>query len=176
MTMSLSANHFEVFELPVSFDINKETLAQRYRDLQRAVHPDKYANASERERRLAVQKATQINEAFQTLKDPLTRAHYLLQLQGIDINNDTAAMMDSEFLMAQMELREELADIKQQAQPIEALDAFLNRTEKYQQSLIDALNQQFFQENWQAASETVRQFQFFKRLHEEALNLEEELA
>jgi molecular chaperone HscB len=168
----MSANHFEIFKLPISFDINKDTLAQRYRDLQRAVHPDKYANAPDRERRLAMQKTAQINEAFQTLKNPLTRARYLLQLQGIDEND---AMMDGEFLMTQMELREELADIKQKRQPIEALNAFLNRTEKQMQSLTDKLSQQFAQQNWQAARETVTQFQFFTRLHEEALRLEEEL-
>jgi len=162
-------NHFEIFELPVSFDINKDTLAQRYRDLQRAVHPDKYANAPDRERRLAMQKTVQINEAFQTLKNPLTRAGYLLQLQGIDQND---GIMDGEFLMTQMELREELADIKQKRQSIEA---FLNRIEKQMQSLTDTLSQQFAQENWQAAHDSVRQFQFFTRLHEEALRLEEEL-
>jgi len=162
-------NHFEIFELPVSFDLNKDTLAQRYRDLQRAVHPDKYANAPDRERRLAMQKTVQINEAFQTLKNPLTRAGYLLQLQGIDEND---GIMEGEFLMTQMELREELAEIKQKRQ---AIEAFLNRIEKEMQSLTDTLSQQFAQENWQAALDSVRQFQFFTRLHEEALRLEEEL-
>ncbi len=172
--MSLSANHFELFELPVSFDIDKDTLAQRYRDLQRAVHPDKYANAPERERRLAMQKAAQINEAYQTLKNPLNCARYLLQLQGVD-TNDSNAMMDGEFLMTQMELREELADIKQQSQPIDALNAFLSRIEKQIQGLTDTLNQQFAQKEYQMADNTVRQFQFFTRLHEEALRLEEAL-
>lgn len=173
--MSLSANHFEVFELPVSFDIDTDTLAQRYRDLQRIVHPDKYANAPDRDRRLAMQKATQINEAFQTLKNPLTRAQYLLQLQGIDTNNENGAMMDGEFLMTQMELREELADIRQKTPPIEALNAFLSRTEKQMQNLIDTYREQFAQENWPAACDMVRKFQFFTRLHEEALRLEEEI-
>jgi len=162
-------NHFEIFGLPVSFDINKDTLAQRYRDLQRAVHPDKYANAPDRERRLAMQKTVQINEAYQTLKNPLTRARYLLQLQGMDEND---GIMDGEFLMTQMELREEIADIKQNRQ---ALNAFLNRIEKQMQSLTDTLSQQFAQQNWQAALDSVRKFQFFTRLHEEALRLEEEL-
>lgn len=172
--MSLTANHFEVFDLPVSFDIDTDTLAQRYRDLQRTVHPDKYANAPERERRLAMQKATQINEAFQTLKIPLTRGLYLLQLQGINAN-DNHATMDGEFLMAQMELREELADIKQHPQPLDALNSFLARIDKEQQHLIHILSQQFAQENYQVASDSVRQFQFFKKLYEDALRLEEEL-
>jgi molecular chaperone HscB len=167
-------NHFEVFDLPVSFDIDIDTIAQRYRDLQRAVHPDKYANAPDRERRLAVQKATQINEAFQTLKIPLSRGLYLLQLQGIDTNDNSAAM-DSEFLFEQMELREELADIKQQTQPLNALNNFLERVAQEQKNLTETLSQQFAQKNYQSAFRTVRKFQFFTRLHEEALRLEEEL-
>jgi molecular chaperone HscB len=173
--MSLSANYFDLFEIPVSFNINTDTLAQRYRELQRTVHPDKYASAPERERRLAMQNATQINEAFQTLKNPLTRARYLLQLQGVDTNEESDTAMDSEFLMAQMELREELADIKQKSQPVDALETFLTRVKQKQQRLIDALSQQFAQKKYQSARETVRQFQFFVRLHEEALRVEEEL-
>ncbi|MDM8558810.1 Fe-S protein assembly co-chaperone HscB [Candidatus Parabeggiatoa sp. HSG14] len=172
--MSLSTNHFEVFDLPISFDIDTEILAQRYRDSQRTVHPDKYANAPERDRRLAMQKATQINEAFQTLKKPLTRGLYLLQLQGIDTNDSNVAM-DGEFLMEQMELREELASIKQQANPLDALSVFLNRIEQHQQHLTNTLSQQFAQKAYQSAHDNVRKFQFFIRLHEEALRLEEEL-
>jgi molecular chaperone HscB len=171
--MSLTANHFEVFDLPVSFDIDTELLAQCYRDLQRAVHPDKYANAPERDRRLAMQKATQINEAFQTLKKPLTRGLYLLQLQGINTNDNNVAM-DGEFLMEQMELHEELAGIKQQSNPLDALSAFLNRIEQHQQNLTDTLSRQFAQKDYQSAHDNVKKCQFFIRLHEEALRLEEE--
>jgi molecular chaperone HscB len=172
----MTANHFEIFDLPISFDIDNDTLAQRYRELQRAVHPDKYANAPDRERRLAMQKATQVNEAFHILKNPLARGLYLLQLQGIEANNpQNNAAMDGEFLMAQMELREELAEIKQKSQPIEALNTFLNRIETQQQELTQTLSQQFSAQNYQAASGTVQQFQFFTKLHEEALKLEEEL-
>jgi molecular chaperone HscB len=173
--MSLTANHFQIFDLPISFDIETETLAQRYRDLQRAVHPDRYANAPDRERRLAMQKATQVNEAFQTLKNPLARGLYLLQLQGIDANNANNATMDNEFLMEQMELREELAEIKQKSQPLEALNTFLSRLEIQQQDLTQKLSQQFSEQHYQAAGDSVRKFQFFTKLHEEALRLEEEL-
>lgn len=172
--MSLFANHFELFDLPISFDIDTETLAERYRDLQRTVHPDKYAHAPDRERRLAMQKAIQINEAFQTLKNPLNRGLYLLQLQSLDTHNNQIAM-DSTFLMAQMELREELADIKQQKQPIEALNRFLSQVEHAQKGLIDTLARQFAQPDYEAAFESVRQLQFFTRLYEEALRLEEEI-
>ncbi|EDN65648.1 co-chaperone Hsc20 [Beggiatoa sp. PS] len=171
----MTANHFEVFDLPISFDINSDTLTQRYRELQRTVHPDKYANAPDRERRLAMQKATQVNEAFQTLKNSLSRGLYLLQLQGIEANDPQNTAMDGEFLMAQMELREELAEIKQKSQPLEALNSFLSRIEIQQQNLTKKLSQQFSEQHYQTASDTVRQFQFFTKLHEDALKLEEEL-
>jgi len=167
---SLSTNYFELFELPVSFDIDKDRLSRCYRDLQSVVHPDKYVNAPDKERRLAMQKAVQINEAFQTLKNPLSRGIYLLQLQGID-SKDNQTATDGEFLMAQMELREELADIKD----FDAFNAFLSRTEKQMQNLIEQLSQEFRETNWQAASNSVSKFQFFTKLHEEALRLEEKL-
>jgi len=173
--MSLNANHFEVFNLPIAFDLDSHLLDQRYRELQRMVHPDNYAQASERERRLALQKSTQVNEAFQTLNNPLARGRYLLQLQGIDTNEASDMAMDPEFLMMQMELREELATIKRQPQPVEALNHFLKRLEQQMQHLTKTLSQQFTQQNWQAARDSVRQWQFFQRLHEAALRIEEEL-
>ena len=173
--MSLKANHFEVFDLPIAFEIDNQLLAQRYRELQRTVHPDNYAQASERDRRLAMQKSAQVNEAFQTLKDPLARGRYLLQLQGIDTNEANDMAMDPEFLMMQMELREELASIKRQSQPLEALSRFLQRLEQQLQQLTATLSQQFTQQNWQSARDSVRQWQFFQRLREEALRIEEEL-
>lgn len=174
--MSFSANHFELFDLPVSFEVVTEILTQRYRELQRVTHPDNYVNASDRERRLAMQKTAQINEAFQTLKHPLTRGHYLLQLQGIAVNDPQNTVMDSEFLMMQIELREELADIKHHSQPLETLNHFLNRLTQQMQTLTAKLSQQFAQQDYSAAGDSVRQYQFFQRLYEEALALEETLS
>lgn len=168
--MSLTNNYFDVFNLPVSFDVNKELLSQRYRDLQRAVHPDKYATSSERERRLAMQKATQINEAFQTLKNPIARGQYLLQLHGTQLN-DQDPHLDDQFLIEQIELREELSELKSSGE----LNKFLSRIERRMHTLTVTLSQHFAQQNFQAAREYLRQFQFFKRLYDEALTLEEEL-
>ena len=81
--MSLTQNFFELFDIPVAFQIDSGLVAERYRKLQQALHPDRFANASDSERRLSVQRTAQVNEAFQTLKSPLLRARYLLQLKGI---------------------------------------------------------------------------------------------
>ena len=81
--------YFQLFDLPINFNIDKTTLSKRYRELQRTVHPDKFASASDQERRLAMQKSTQINEAFTTLKHPLKRAQYILQENNIDASGQS---------------------------------------------------------------------------------------
>lgn len=104
-------NYFELFNLPFQFDVKVETISDTYRELQRAVHPDKFAHAGEHEQLLAVQKSAQVNDAFQTLKDPLLRAQYMLAERGVDIQLEQKTLQDPVFLMQQMEFREQLEDI-----------------------------------------------------------------
>ena len=66
--LDFSRNHFELFGLPVGFDMDRDLLAERYLALQAAVHPDRFASAPDQERRLSMQASTRVNEAFQTLK------------------------------------------------------------------------------------------------------------
>ncbi|MDM8568069.1 Fe-S protein assembly co-chaperone HscB [Thiotrichales bacterium HSG1] len=166
-------NYFTTFGLPLSFDINTKKLAEYYRNLQNTMHPDKFVNAPEQERRLAMQKTVQINEAFQTLKDPLKRGLHLLQLQGVDVNGNT--VVDSDFLMTQMELHEQLNSIKQQSVPIDSLNDFLLQIQHEQQQLNILLIKHFSEENYQLAHGNVQKLQFFAKLYEEALRLEENL-
>ena len=105
-----SRNHFELFGLPVAFALDAERLEQAYRDLQAEIHPDRFAHAGEAERRLAVQWATRVNEAYKTLKSPFERARYLLEINGIHVLDAKNTAMPAEFLMQQMEWREALAD------------------------------------------------------------------
>ncbi|MEL6711050.1 MAG: Fe-S protein assembly co-chaperone HscB [Pseudomonadota bacterium] len=111
-----TANYFELFQLPVTFDINFDNLTQRYHILQKASHPDRHTQSVGTAQQLALQHTITINEAYQTLKDPLQRAIYLLSLQGISLD-ETNGVQDSAFLMEQMTLREELAGIPQQPDP-----------------------------------------------------------
>lgn len=167
----LTNNYFELFNLPANFEIDTVELAERYRQLQRAVHPDKFAGAPDRDRRLALQHTSQINEAFQTLKNPLTRGRYLLQLQGMDWNDEKDTQMDADFLMTQMALREELAELTQ----VSALNAFLARLDEKITHLNRHLAEQFEEENYQNAKESLRKLQFFYKLREETLQIEERL-
>lgn len=177
MQPALGKNHFELFELPASFEVEQETLALRYRELQRAVHPDRFANASDQEKRLSVQQAAQINEAFQVLKSPLSRARYLLELNGLPLD-DTNTRMDPGFLMEQMELREALGEVRGKDDPFTALNSVRDDIESRERELIQSLQQAFAdggREALEGAREMVRKMQFMQRLLSEVDEMEDTL-
>ncbi|MCM2328447.1 MAG: Fe-S protein assembly co-chaperone HscB [Lysobacter sp.] len=110
MTPEFSRNHFELFGLPVAYAVDTTVLERAYRDLQGRVHPDRFASASEAERRVAMQWATRANEAYRTLRNPIDRARYLLALKGFDTGEESNTSMPPDFLMQQMEWRESVED------------------------------------------------------------------
>ncbi len=110
--MDFRADHFALFGLSRSFRLDLSDLDSRYRDIQAQVHPDRFANAGDAERRMSMQWATHANEAYQTLKKPLERAKYLLHLTGHDIQAESNTAMPTDFLMEQMEWREAVMDAR----------------------------------------------------------------
>ncbi|MBI5451456.1 MAG: Fe-S protein assembly co-chaperone HscB [Gammaproteobacteria bacterium] len=104
----LAKNDFELFDIPPALDIDLDDLSRRYRMLQQAVHPDRFASSGDAQRRIAMQMSARVNQAYQSLKAPLTRLRSLLEIAGVDVSSATAAL-DGEFLGQQIELREELA-------------------------------------------------------------------
>ena len=106
MIPEFSRDHFELLGLPARFAVDPAALERGYRELQSQVHPDRFAASTEAERRVAMQWATRANEAYRTLRDPLERARYLLQLRGYDTEEESNTSMPADFLMQQMEWRE----------------------------------------------------------------------
>ena len=109
----LESNYFDLFSLPLSFDVDQKQLKKRFRALQRSYHPDRYASATASERRLAAQFSAHINTAHTTLENPTLRAEHMLGVVGIDADTSTTTIRDPEFLMRQMELREQFDDAVQ---------------------------------------------------------------
>jgi len=171
-------NYFQLFALTPSFEIDLVELKTKYLDLQRAVHPDKFANASERERLISVQKAAQINDAFSVLNANDSRAQYLLELAGFELAHETQTLKDPMFLMQQMELREALEDITSASDPEQALIDFQAEISLY----INEINNQFvtlFSRNdtdsLTTAADLVRKLKFMLKLAQEALRVEEKI-
>jgi molecular chaperone HscB len=119
-------NYFELFNIPVSFDVDLSVLPQTFQQLQRLTHPDKFASASQQEKLVAIQKNTQVNDAYSVLKSNLSRSENLLSLRGIELKHEQQTIKDTTFLMQQMEWREELAEIAEQADPLGALESLEN--------------------------------------------------
>ncbi|MEZ8167218.1 MULTISPECIES: co-chaperone HscB [unclassified Vibrio] len=168
-------NHFELFGLPLQFQLDGSLLSSQFRDLQRQFHPDKFAIASERDRLLAVQKATQINDAYQVLKNPISRAEYLLVQHGEDIRGEQQTMQDPMFLMEQMELREELEDIADSSDPEDALFAFEGKVSKMYKQQLSAIQQELESEAWLEAADRVRKLKFIAKLKNEIELVEDRL-
>lgn len=103
-----SQNHFALFGLEPAFHIDETQLDKQYRSLQALLHPDRYASASDREQRLAADKSSAINVAYYLLKDPTSRAVYLLETEGEVFNEETDTLADGEFLMEMMEVEEQI--------------------------------------------------------------------
>ena len=109
--IDMQQNYFELFQLPVSFDVDTDDLASRHRAIIARVHPDQFANKSAMEQRVALQWATFANEAFDTLKSPIARAQYLLKLNAPKLAVEGARVnLPHEFLMQQMQWREALEE------------------------------------------------------------------
>ncbi|WP_089725775.1 Fe-S protein assembly co-chaperone HscB [Candidatus Thiosymbion oneisti] len=176
--LDFSKNHFELFGLPMSYRVDGDLLAERYHALQHALHPDRYAAAGARERRLSMQASTRVNEAFQTLKEPLARAHYLLSLHTGAWSDEPASTQDTAFLMEQMELREALAQVKDRPDPGTAVGEILDRLADHAHVLtseLEALLEAPSAPDLEAAQERVRKLQFVTKCRVEAENLEAEL-
>jgi molecular chaperone HscB len=105
-------DHFQLFDLPPRFALDREALDRAYRSVQANVHPDRHAAGTAAERRVAMQWATRANEAYQTLKSPLKRAAYLCEQAGVPIAAESNTAMPAEFLHCQMEWREALDEVR----------------------------------------------------------------
>jgi molecular chaperone HscB len=106
-----SCDHFSRLGLAIAYDVDVSKMEQQYFGLQRKLHPDRFGAKSAKEKALSQQQATQLNDAYETLKDPLKRAAYLLELLGQKVNlHGSVTISDPILLMEQMERREAIAE------------------------------------------------------------------
>ena len=162
--ISTPRSFFELFSVPVSWNIDREAIEERYQQLQKQFHPDRFVTKCDVERRLAAQTSSLINDAYATLLSPLKRAQYLLKLKGFDIDEENQTTSDLEFLTEQIALREELANIEQLEAPLEALNNFEGRLENHYGMLQDNFEASFRARDYSEAANSVVKMQFFVKL------------
>jgi len=115
--LDFKQNYFELFQLPIAYQIDSHRLNTAFRELQNQIHPDRYAHGSEAEKLTSVQASSFVNEAYVTLKSAVARAHYLVELAGVAIDLSANTIADGAFLMQQMELREQLEEVSNASDP-----------------------------------------------------------
>jgi molecular chaperone HscB len=162
--LNFADDHFTLFGLPRAQSLDLESLENCFREIQARVHPDKHAHAADADRRLAMQWATRVNEAFQTLKSPGKRARYLLALLGHDPQIESNTAMPAGFLISQMELREAVMEARSAADE-DALDVvrsrLLNEIRQDYERLAELMD---VSRDFTAASDLVRQLMFQEKL------------
>lgn len=164
-------DYFALFDLPPAFELDVDALLPRYRELQRRFHPDRFAAAPADEQRAAVARAADINAAFAALKDPVQRARHLLALAGRPLQNESATVADTDFLMAQMELREQLDEAGGAAE----LAGLREEAEDWQAALGREFALDYAEQDFAEATDTVRKMQFMSRFIEEVRGREARL-
>ena len=118
----IKQNHFQLFRLSESFELDLSVLAENYRQLQLEAHPDRFANAPEREKMRAVQLSSYLNEAYDTLKSTLRRAAYLLSLNDVDVEQVIQSDLGMDLLLEQINLREALDELPKDTSALPALE------------------------------------------------------
>lgn len=148
------------------------SLERTYREIQSQIHPDRFAHAGDAERRASMQWTTQVNEAYRTLKSPVQRAKYLLEMHGVDVQFETNTQMPADFLLKQLELREALAEAKQ----TEALDRLQVQVRKEKGLLEHSIGQLVdAKQDYAAAAGEVRKLMFLDKLGAEIDRAYEEI-
>jgi molecular chaperone HscB len=159
-------NHFDLFNLPARFTLDMGALDAAYRDVQGQVHPDRFVNATDAEKRVAMQWATRANEAYQTLKNPQKRARYLCELNGVDLQTESNTAMPMEFLMQQMEWREELGEARA-GKDVEALEALDEQVKAERKTRLDVVGRELDAGDYETAAQGVRALMFLEKFGEE---------
>ena len=162
--MNLQSDDFELFGLPVQFAQDRAAIDARWKELQGEAHPDKFAAQGLSAQRVAMQWSVRINEAYQRLKQPLSRASYICELHGAPIQAENNTAMPTAFLMQQMQWREALDE----AETLQNMDEIAVTVSKSGRELLSKIEHALdIEKNFIGAAQLVRSLMFIERFASE---------
>jgi len=156
-----AVSHFQRLGLELNFDVDIERLDQMYFDLQRQLHPDRFAGKSPKEKAFSQQQATALNDAYETLKDPLRRADFMVHFHGVDVLPEGCNLVvDQSILIEAMDMREQLSAVETLAD--------LNDIAKHSKAEIDKvitdLSAAFGGQDYEAASKLTTRLKYLQKM------------
>tara|TARA_B100001173_G_scaffold240843_1_gene210691 strand:- start:305 stop:820 length:516 start_codon:yes stop_codon:yes gene_type:complete len=158
--INFNQNYFQLFKIEQSVTIDSISLEKKYFELQKEFHPDKYVNAGDHEKRLSLQITSYINEAYETLKNDYLKSVYLLKVEGFEVGDQNNTISDPEFLMHQMELREEYEKITL-SKNSEELKNFAIKIERLKNECLLSFNRRYEKKMYNDASIKIKEMKFY---------------
>jgi len=160
----VTQNFFTLLNLPEAFVVDLKKLDQHYQAIQKEIHPDRFASLNDETKMESVKKTAQVNDAYQTLKSSIRRAEYLLHLYGFDINDEKYTAVPQDFLLQQMEWREELETHTKNKEALEKLASVVAIKKKQK---IDLLPTYFDKKNnLPEAIKVTRELNFIEKIEQ----------
>jgi molecular chaperone HscB len=166
---------FATLGIARSFDVDLPAVERVHRDLSRALHPDRYVGASASERRQALTKAVEVNEAWRVVRDPIRRAEALFTLAGVPVGEDREPKPGADLLMEMLELREALAEARA-SRDVPAVRGVAEGVQRRQAEVLAALSRGFAAGEGESLVPSLGELRFLRRLLDEASAIEDELA
>jgi molecular chaperone HscB len=157
------ADHFARLGVDKIFDLDVDGLERKYFELQRHLHPDRFANKTAKEKSLSQQQAVSLNEAFEVLKNPLQRADYLLIVNGFSGISHDHTVNDPALLMEAMETREALME----ASSVEEVNKVNDKARRDVRDCIKLISEAFLQQNLDNARKLALRLKYLTKLLEE---------
>lgn len=160
-------DHFTLLGLPRRFSLDLSTLESAWKRVALAVHPDRFATRSAAEKRVAMQWSSQANEAYRVLKEPLSRARYLCELAGVDLQTETNTAMSPGFLLRQMSWHEEIDSLTEMANAHDRQRAQINLENELaeaEREISTSVNECLELERYDLAASRVREWMFLNKL------------
>ena len=168
-------NYFELFGLNPVFDIDPALLHAKQQRLQATYHPDRHVGSSDQDRLVSVQMASLINQAYETLRDPVKRSRYLLKINGVSLPDDSATTSDTVFLMEQIELREAVEACRNGDEGLQRSEEIATRLKQRADELARDFVADFAANRVDAAIDSSRKMQFVQRIQQQLAELQFEL-
>jgi len=156
-------DHFARLGLPAALDLDAGALDKAYFARQRQWHPDRFVGKPAEQRAKASVEAAGLNDAYRTLKDPLSRAVYLASLKGVELPGDGKTIDDPELLMEVMDAREELHE----ASSIAEVDALAAKVRDDMQKSLASLGDLFLANDKPAIRKALLRLRYLDKFGEE---------
>ncbi|GAB4834145.1 hypothetical protein Ancab_032409 [Ancistrocladus abbreviatus] len=157
-----SVDYFQIFGLEKKFDIEEGGLEGKYKGWQKKLHPDLVHSKSERERGYAAEQSARVIDAYRTLNNPLSRAIYIMKLQGVHVDEEQT-VSDPELLGEIMEIRESVEEAADSQSLKQIQSQVQEKLTQWSNSFLSAFRSQSIEE----AIDSIRRMTYYKRVNEE---------